>query len=96
MSTRAAADLAREEFVQLQRDLTVLPSGLYDLAGVTEEDIGWLAEQTVDQQRRRETERVYRSGPGTFKRRRLILFKESVLYDSARLFGPSDARYASV
>ncbi|MEF8782995.1 MAG: hydroxyacid-oxoacid transhydrogenase [Haloarculaceae archaeon] len=52
MSTRAAADLAREEFVQLQRDLTVLPSGLYDLAGVTEEDIGWLAEQTVDTQQR--------------------------------------------
>ncbi len=52
LGTRAAADRAREAFLQLQQDLGVLPSGLHDLAGVTEDDIGWLAEQTVDTQQR--------------------------------------------
>jgi len=52
VSTREAADRAREEYVRLQRDLNVLPSGLNDLAGVTEADIGWLAERTVETQER--------------------------------------------
>ncbi|WP_313693448.1 hydroxyacid-oxoacid transhydrogenase [Halorarum halobium] len=52
MGTREAADEAREEFVRLQRDLNVLPSGLHELADVTEEEIDWLAGQTVDTQQR--------------------------------------------
>jgi alcohol dehydrogenase class IV len=52
LGTRAAADLAREEFVRLQQDLNVLPSGLTELAGVTEDDVDWLAEQTVETQQR--------------------------------------------
>ncbi|SDC60151.1 hydroxyacid-oxoacid transhydrogenase [Natrinema hispanicum] len=52
LSTRTAADRAREEFVALQRDLNVLPSGLHDLAGITDDEIDWLAEQTVDTQQR--------------------------------------------
>jgi alcohol dehydrogenase class IV len=52
VGTRAAADLAREEFVRLQRDLGVLPSGLHELAGVTADDVDWLAERTVETQQR--------------------------------------------
>ena len=52
LGTRAAADRAREEFVRLQQDLGVLPSGLHGLAGITEDEVGWLAEQTVDTQQR--------------------------------------------
>jgi alcohol dehydrogenase class IV len=52
MSTREAADEAREEFVRLQRDLNVLPSGLNELAGITDDDIGVLAESTVESQQR--------------------------------------------
>ncbi|MHB9288571.1 hydroxyacid-oxoacid transhydrogenase [Halobacteriales archaeon Cl-PHB] len=52
LSTRDAADQAREEFVRLQRDLNVLPSGLTELAGITEEDVDWLATQTVETQQR--------------------------------------------
>ncbi len=52
LGTREAADQAREAFVRLQQDLGVLPGGLHELAGVTEDDIGWLAEQTVDTQQR--------------------------------------------
>jgi alcohol dehydrogenase class IV len=52
LGTRAAADRAREEFVRLQRDLGVLPSGLHELAGIEETDVEWLAEQTVDTQQR--------------------------------------------
>jgi len=52
LGTREAADLAREEFVRLQRDLGVLPSGLADLAGVTEEEVDALAERTVETQQR--------------------------------------------
>ncbi len=51
-STREAADEARKEFVNLQRDLNVLPSGLADLADVSEEEIDWLATQTVENQQR--------------------------------------------
>nr|WP_235271418.1 hydroxyacid-oxoacid transhydrogenase [Halorubrum saccharovorum] len=52
MSTREAADEAREEFVRLQRDLNVLPSGLNELAGVTVDDTGALAQSTVESQQR--------------------------------------------
>lgn len=52
LGVREAADRAREEFVRLQRDLNVLPSGLADLAGVTEADVEWLAERTVETQQR--------------------------------------------
>jgi alcohol dehydrogenase class IV len=52
LGARAAADLAREEFVRLQRDLGVLPSGLHELAGVTEADVEDLAERTVESQQR--------------------------------------------
>jgi alcohol dehydrogenase class IV len=52
LGTRAAADRAREEFLRLQQDLGVLPSGLHDLAGITEDEVRWLAEQTVDTQQR--------------------------------------------
>ena len=52
MSTREAADEAREEFVRLQRDLNVLPSGLNELAGITADDTDELAESTVESQQR--------------------------------------------
>ena len=52
LGAREAASQAREAFVRLQRDLGVLPSGLHDLAGIGEEDIEWLADQTVDTQQR--------------------------------------------
>nr|WP_256406629.1 hydroxyacid-oxoacid transhydrogenase [Haloplanus ruber] len=52
MSTREAADEARKEFVSLQRDLNVLPSGLNELAGITADDVGGLAESTVESQQR--------------------------------------------
>ncbi|WP_436343297.1 hydroxyacid-oxoacid transhydrogenase [Natronorubrum sp. FCH18a] len=52
MGTREAADQARKEYVRLQQDLNVIPSGLEELAGITEEDIDWLASQTVETQQR--------------------------------------------
>jgi alcohol dehydrogenase class IV len=52
MSDREAATALRESYVELQRDLNVLPSGLAELAGVEEDDIGWLAKQTVETQQR--------------------------------------------
>ncbi len=52
LATREAADRAREEFVRLQRDLNVLPSGLTDLAGITEDEVDWLAERTIETQER--------------------------------------------
>ncbi|MGQ3330129.1 hydroxyacid-oxoacid transhydrogenase [Halorubrum sp. FL23] len=52
MSTHEAANKAREEFVNLQRDLNVLPSGLNELAGITTDDVGELAESTVESQQR--------------------------------------------
>jgi len=53
MSTREAADdEAAREFVRLQRDLNVLPSGLNELAGITVDDTGTLAESTVESQQR--------------------------------------------
>ncbi|MFB6118757.1 hydroxyacid-oxoacid transhydrogenase [Halosegnis sp.] len=52
MSTREAADAAKAQYVQLQRDLNVLPSGLAELAGIDEDDLGWLAERTYESQQR--------------------------------------------
>ena len=52
MSTHQAANAAREEFIDLQRDLNVLPSGLHELAGITTDDISELAESTVNSQQR--------------------------------------------
>jgi alcohol dehydrogenase class IV len=52
LTDREAADALKEQYVQLQRDLGVLPSGLHELAGVTEDDVDWLARQTVDTQAR--------------------------------------------
>ncbi|WP_049997845.1 hydroxyacid-oxoacid transhydrogenase [Halococcus sediminicola] len=52
MSTRDAAMEAKSEYIRLQRDLNVLPSGLADLAGITEDDLNWLAEQTTETQQR--------------------------------------------
>lgn len=52
MTGREAADALKREYIQLQQDLNVLPSGLTELAGITEEDIDWLAQQTVDTQER--------------------------------------------
>jgi len=47
-----AADALKDQYVQLQRDLDVLPSGLAELADVTADDVDWLAQQTVDTQAR--------------------------------------------
>lgn len=58
MNTREAAEEAKAEYIHLQRNLNVLPSGLTDLAGITEDDIGWLAEQTVETQ-----DRLLRTNP---------------------------------
>lgn len=52
MSTRDAADAAKTAYIQLQKDLNVLPSGLYELAGVTKDELNWIAEQTVETQQR--------------------------------------------
>ena len=52
MSNRAAADAAKQQYIQLQRDLNVLPSGLTELAGIEASDLDWLAEQTVETQAR--------------------------------------------
>ena len=51
-TNREAADALKEQYVQLQRDLNVLPSGLHELAGVTEDDVDRLASQTVETQQR--------------------------------------------
>ncbi|WP_266082161.1 hydroxyacid-oxoacid transhydrogenase [Haladaptatus caseinilyticus] len=47
-----AAEALKAQYIQLQRDLNVLPSGLTELAGITEDDVDWLAEQTVQTQER--------------------------------------------
>ncbi|WP_248906422.1 hydroxyacid-oxoacid transhydrogenase [Halocatena marina] len=52
MSTRAAANEAKSEYIRLQRDLNVLPSGLSELADITEDDLEWLANQTTKTQQR--------------------------------------------
>jgi alcohol dehydrogenase class IV len=52
MTDREAADALKSQYVQLQQDLNVLPSGLAELADITEEDVDWLARQTVETQQR--------------------------------------------
>jgi len=52
LTDREAADALKQAYIQLQRDLGVLPSGLNELADITEDDIEWLAQQTVDTQER--------------------------------------------
>lgn len=52
LNTREAADRLKDEYIQLQRDLNVLPSGLAELADVDEGDIDRLASQTVETQER--------------------------------------------
>lgn len=52
LSVRAAADEARREYVRLQQDLNVLPSGLAALAGIDESAVDWLAERTIESQKR--------------------------------------------
>ncbi len=52
LSTREAADRLKSEYVRLQRDLNVLPSGLAELADIDESDVDWLASRTVDTQER--------------------------------------------
>jgi alcohol dehydrogenase class IV len=52
MSVREAADTAKGEFIQLQRDLNVIPSGLHELTGATEDDLDELARRCIDQQKR--------------------------------------------
>jgi alcohol dehydrogenase class IV len=52
MTDHEAVEALRVEYVQLQRDLNVLPSGLAELAGVTADDVDWLAARTVDSQER--------------------------------------------
>ncbi|CQH63309.1 probable oxidoreductase (iron-containing alcohol dehydrogenase family) (plasmid) [Halobacterium hubeiense] len=52
LTDREAADALKRAYIQLQRDLGVLPSGLSELAGITEDDVDWLAQQTVDTQER--------------------------------------------
>ncbi|SFG33353.1 Alcohol dehydrogenase, class IV [Halopelagius inordinatus] len=52
MTNREAADALKEQYIQLQRDLNVLPSGLTELADITADDVDWLAKQTVETQDR--------------------------------------------
>jgi alcohol dehydrogenase class IV len=52
MNVREAADAARDEYVQLQQDLNVVPSGLHELTGATEDDVEDLAHRCVTQQKR--------------------------------------------
>jgi hypothetical protein len=49
---REVADEAHGAFVRLQRDLGVLPSGLNQLAGVTDDDVDGLAARTIESQGR--------------------------------------------
>lgn len=52
MTNHEAADALKEQYIQLQKDVNVLPSGLNELAGITEDDVDWLAKQTVETQER--------------------------------------------
>ena len=75
-STREAADLARTEYVRLQRDLNVLPSGLAELADVDEDDVDWLAQQTVDTQ-----QRLLRCNPRPVTKADVVGVFEDALYN---------------
>lgn len=52
LDTRDAADAAKEKYIQLQRDLNVVPSGLNELTGATEADVENLASQCLAKQKR--------------------------------------------
>lgn len=52
LTNREAADALKAEYIQLQQDLNVIPSGLHELAGITEDEVDWLASQTIDTQQR--------------------------------------------
>jgi alcohol dehydrogenase len=52
LGTREAASMAKREYITLQRDLSVIPSGLNELVGIEDEDLDWLAKQTTDTQQR--------------------------------------------
>lgn len=52
MDTRETANAAKDKYIQLQQDLNVIPSGLNELTGATEEDVDYLAEQCIKQQKR--------------------------------------------
>lgn len=52
LTDREAADALKAQYVQLQRDLNVLPSGLAELADISEDEVDWLAKQTVETQKR--------------------------------------------
>jgi alcohol dehydrogenase class IV len=52
MTDSEAVGTLKEEYVRLQRNLGGLPSGLAELAGVTEDDLEWLAAKTVEPQER--------------------------------------------
>ncbi|WP_255191261.1 hydroxyacid-oxoacid transhydrogenase [Natronobeatus ordinarius] len=80
-SAREAADEARQEFVRLQRDLNVLPSGLADLADVTEEEIDWLATQTVENQ-----QRLLRCNPRPVTKEDVV----AIFRDSLHNWGPGE------
>lgn len=51
-SPHEAADTTKQRFIQLQRDLNVVPSGLHELTGATEAHVSDLAERCITQQRR--------------------------------------------
>jgi len=52
LSPHEAAEAAKQRFIQLQRDLNVVPSGLHELTGATEAHVSDLAERCITQQRR--------------------------------------------
>lgn len=52
MNGKEAAEKAKEEYIELQRDLNVVPSGLHELTGATEDDVDKLAHQCLTQQKR--------------------------------------------
>jgi alcohol dehydrogenase class IV len=47
-----AADAAKAKYIRLQKDLNVVPSGLNELTGATEDDVEDLAQQCLTQQKR--------------------------------------------
>jgi len=51
-SPREAADTVQDSFVSLQQDLNVVPSGLAELADITESELDDLAARTIDTQSR--------------------------------------------
>ena len=48
----AIRDALKREYIQLQRDLNVIPSGLHELTGATADDVDELADRCLSQQKR--------------------------------------------